>query len=168
LAKTLVMSTVLLISERDDGAYLTARRVRLRDRVAARVRAFGLDAALMRGVTPESSPALALRAQILVGPAIRQQLAADVQQILRHARADGRPSVHAAPISHRLVRSAEPELRRLALRLLDDRAVDVRGIAAVRMLLCDGCGPLFNGPHGNARELQNAVSETLDALEPRC
>jgi hypothetical protein len=55
------------------------------------------------------------------------------------------------------VRGAEPEFRRLALRLLDDRAVDVRGIAAVRVLLCDGCGPLF--------DLRNAVNDAIDALE---
>jgi hypothetical protein len=159
------MSTLLLVSERDDVTYVMARRVRLRDRFAVRVRAFGLDADLMRGVAPETSPALALRAQTLVGPAVREQLAADVQQILRHARSGGRPSVHAAPISHRLVRGAEAEFRRLALRLLDDRAVDVRGIAAVRVLLCDGCGPLFDGADGNVGDLRNAVNDAIEALE---
>lgn len=63
------------------------------------------------------------------------------------------------------MRGAEAEFRRLALRLLDDRAVDVRGIAAVRVLLCDGCGPLFDGADGNVGDLRNAVNDAIDALE---
>ena len=75
------MSTVLLIRERNDVLCVVARRVHMRDRVAARVRVCALDAALARGVAPESSPALALRAQALIGPAMRQQLGDHVHQI---------------------------------------------------------------------------------------
>jgi hypothetical protein len=160
------MSVVLLVSDRGAATYVTPWRVRLRDRVAARVRAFGLDAALARGVAPESSAPLELRAETLIGPTARQELGDHVQQLLRRARSGCRFSIHAAPISRRLVSDAEPELSRLALRLLDGWPVDVRGVASVRGLLCDGCGPLYAHPYeGDASELRSAVNEAIDALE---
>jgi hypothetical protein len=55
------MSIVLLVGARGDANTITPWRVRLRDRLAMRVRAFGLDGALAQGVAPESSAALELR-----------------------------------------------------------------------------------------------------------
>ena len=156
------MSVVLLISDRSDGTYVTPRSVHLRDRVVARVHAFGLDRALARGVAPESSPALELRAETLIGPAA-WQLGEHVRQILHLARSDRRFPIHTVPICRRLVRDVEPELTLLAQGLLDDQPVDVRGVARVRELLCDGRGPLYGA--GDAGELRRAVSEAIVALE---
>jgi hypothetical protein len=160
------MSIVLLAGDHGDGGYVTPWRVRLRDRLAARVRAFGLDGALARGVAPESSPALELRAETLIGPTA-WQLGDHVQAILLTAHADRRFPIHAVQISRRLIREVEPELSQLALRLLDDRPVDVRGVASVRALLCDGRGPLYGvGTHG-AGDLRAALNASIDALEIR-
>ena len=61
------------------------RRVRLRDRVQARLRANRLDRALAEGVPPERSVALALRARRLVEPAVATTLARAIQRVLRDA-----------------------------------------------------------------------------------
>jgi hypothetical protein len=62
------MSVVLLVIDHGGESYVTPHRIRVRDRLAARTRAARLDAALARGVVPESSPALQLRAAALIGP----------------------------------------------------------------------------------------------------
>ena len=155
------MSIVLLVGARGDATVITPWRVRLRDRLAMHIRAFRLDGALARGVAPESSPALELRATTLIGPAA-WQLGDQLRQIILTASAGARFPVHAVPISRRLIRAVEPELWRLTFRLLDERPVDVRGVASVRALLCDGCGPLYGAAVG---ELRTAVNAAIDALE---
>ena len=50
----------------EDHGELTVRRVRWLDRLAARVRVGTLDAALVAGVAPETSAALALHARACV------------------------------------------------------------------------------------------------------
>jgi hypothetical protein len=96
------MSVVLLVSDRGDATYVTPRRVHLRDRVAARMHAFGLDGALAQGVVPESSPTLELRAETLVGPTA-WQLGDHLRQILLTAQTGCRFPIHAVAISRRLV-----------------------------------------------------------------
>jgi hypothetical protein len=49
--------------------------------------------------------------------------------------------------------------------LLDGWPVDVRGVASVQTLLCDGRGPLYDAYDGDASGLRKAVNEALDALE---
>jgi hypothetical protein len=158
------MSVVLLVGGRGDADAILPLRVRLRDRLATRVHAFWLDRALAEGVAPESSPALELRATTLIGPAA-WQLGHHLRQILLTVDGGSRLPIHAVPISRRLIRAVEPELWRLALRLLDDRPVDVRGVARVRALLCDGLGPLYGAGYGAAVELRDAVTAAIDALE---
>lgn len=86
---------------------------------------------------------LALRAQGLIGQAARRDLANQIRRIILDAHQPfgaGRP---AAIISHRVVLDVELELSGLALRLLAEDPVDVRAVASVRALLCDGSGPLY-------------------------
>jgi hypothetical protein len=158
------MSIVLLVAGRGDSDAIMPWRVRLRDRVATRVHAFRLDGALAQGVAPESSPALELRATTLIGPAA-WQLGNHLRQILLAVNGGARPPIHAVPISRHLIRAVEPELWQLALRLLDERPVDVRGVASVQTLLCDGRGPLYGAGDDDAGELRNAVTAAIDALE---
>jgi len=160
------MSVVLLVSDRGGGVCVAPWRVRVRDRVAAHVRAFGLDGALARGVAPEASAPLELRAQTLIGPTVRQQLGDHIRRLVRAAQQEGRRgSMHAVPISRRLIRDVEPELSQLAQRLLDGWPVDVRGVATVQRLLCDGCGPLFDLYGKDASNLRHAVNQALEALD---
>src|ERR1700710_2660503 len=81
------MTSVLLLTPpwAPHADVIEPRRVRLRARVQARLRANGLDRALAEGVPPERSAALALRARRLVDPALAATLARAIQRVLRDA-----------------------------------------------------------------------------------
>jgi hypothetical protein len=157
------MSVVLLVRESGEASYVMAQRIRVRDRITARVRAARLDAALAAGVAPESSAALELRAEALIGPVARK-LGMRLRQILAGAQASRPVPGGAIPISVALVRESEAELSLLAERLLGGGPIGARGVATVRALLCDGGGPLY-GRFRDSGELRAALDAALDALE---
>ena len=159
------MAVVLLVNDRGPAIYVTPRPVRWYDRVAARVRAFWLDEALARGAAPESSAALELRAATLIAATTRRRLARQIVQLLRRADPDYRRSIHIVAIRRRLVRDVEAEFVLLALRLLDERPVDVRGVARTRALLCHGRSPLYDAHHDDPSQLRDAINEAVAALE---
>jgi hypothetical protein len=158
------MSVVLLVRDRGETSYVVPRRIRLRDRLAVRLHSASLDAALAAGVAPESSPALALRAERLIGPVARE-LGNRIWRILVAVAEPRRPPPNQAPIASRIVRDTEEELSQLALRLLDERPVDVRGVALVCALLSDGRGPLYGHAERDAAALREALLEARAALE---
>lgn len=160
------MAIVVLVRGREDGAIcITVRRVRVYDHVAARVRTFALDHALASGATPDSTAALELRSETLIGPTERENLGRSVQQIVRRAQPGCRGPIHAAPLSRHLIRAAETDLCRLAERLLDQRPVSARGVASVNMLLRDGVGPLYGHAEHDGPALRSAVQDAIDALD---
>jgi hypothetical protein len=162
-ARSIVWGMVLLL--RPDGApngVYVARPVRWRDRVAARLRAARLDAALAAGADPDRDPALALRAQELTSPRRRRQLAGAIERVAAvavGARSAGVGEV--APEARARVAALAPELRALAARVRGPGPVAVRGVAEVRMLLMDGAGAL----HWRARGLAEAIERAERALE---
>jgi hypothetical protein len=158
------MSVVLLLRGQGDASYVVPRRVRLRDRLSVRLHSPSLDAALAAGVAPESSPALALRAEQLIGPVARS-LGNSVCQLLLGAREPRKPGPSPAPVSPSVIADAEPELSRLALRLLGDGPVSVRGVALVRELLSDGRGPLYGHAATDGAVLRETLWAALAALE---
>jgi hypothetical protein len=97
----------------DDAAHGVAphrpQRAGLRDRFAARWLARSLDRKLARGIAPESQPALTLRAEKLVAPPVRAELARRVQRVVRDA---GAAPARIARVSTRReeVIAAAPEL----------------------------------------------------------
>jgi hypothetical protein len=158
-------STLVLVDDRNTS-YITTRKIRFRDRLAARRRSLTLDRALAAGTSPDSEAALALRAQALIGKRARRAVANQIRRIILDAR---RPSISRWPeviISHRLVLDVESDLSQLAVRLLAEEPVDVRGVAGARILICDGCGPLYAGGRTGANELRAAIDEATEALEP--
>jgi hypothetical protein len=144
-----------------NGYLLVMRHTRLSHRLIARARAFALDRQLAGGVSPESSPPLALRARALTAPSTREQLARQLRRVLSYAD-DPPPLGTRAPIRHSDVSEAETELHLLASRLQAPTSVGVRGVAKARVLIGDGCGPLYSpdGPGG----LRAAVREATEAL----
>jgi hypothetical protein len=124
------MSVVLLVRDRGGASYVTPQRIRVRDRVAARLRAARLDAELAQGVAPQSSAELELRAQALIGPVARK-LGIRLRQILLSAQSAGAMPAGMIPICGGLVREAQPELSLLLGRLLGGGPVDPRGVATV-------------------------------------
>jgi hypothetical protein len=157
------MSVVLLVRGSGEASYVMAQRIRVRDRITARVRAARLDTALAAGVAPESSAALELRAEALIGPVARK-LGMRLRQILAGAQATRPGPGVAIPISVALVRESEAELSLLAERLLGGGPIGARGVATVRALLCDGGGPLY-GRFRDSGELRAALDAALEALE---
>lgn len=119
-----------------------APRPRLRHRMAARLRAGRLDAALVAGANPEGDPSLSVRARRLTTRREREGLAG----ALHRSRAEAlsaRARVR-IPISRERVQQAEDELSLLAHRLASPGPVAVRGVALARALLSDGAGPLYD------------------------
>jgi hypothetical protein len=137
------------------------RPVRLRDRIAARLRAFDLDRSLAEGVPPERSAALALRARRLVDPRYGERLARRLQLILHEARF-GLVRRASVPIRLDAVSAVSDEIDDLARRLVAPGAAAVRGIAQVALLLCDGAGPLYSA---RGEDLGAAVRRARAALE---
>ena len=77
---------LLLRPAEHDGDILIGRRARLRERVAARVRATKLDAQLAAGASPASQAVLTLRAQALGDRRARTMIGQRIRRLLSGAR----------------------------------------------------------------------------------
>jgi hypothetical protein len=141
------------------------RRPGLRDRLAARLRAGALDDELARGVAPEASVALLLRARTLIAPCTRAGLARQIERILGDAMSSCVWVISQVTPRRREVLDAAEELHALAHRLVEPGPVSATGVARVRLLLTDGTGPLYF--HGARDGLRSIASSALDSLEPR-
>jgi hypothetical protein len=157
------MTSVLLLTPAwaPHADVIEPRRVRLRDRVQAHLRANRLDRALAEGVSPERSAALALRARRLVDPAFARLLARAIERVLRDAWYPD-PTPARMPTRSDAVRIAGAELDDLARRLLAPHPPAVRGLAQVNLLVTDGTGPLYAR---GGESLVSAVRRARAALE---
>lgn len=158
------MTTVLLLSPAH-GLHLDTvepRPVRLRDRIAARLRAFDLDRRLAEGVPPERSAALALRARRLVDPRYGERLARRLGDVV-HEATIGRTRRASIPVRLDAVAAVSAEIDDLSRRLVARGAAAVPGIAQVSLLLSDGGGPLYSSRSGE--DLGAAVRRARAALE---
>jgi hypothetical protein len=124
------------------GIGLAERRIRARDVWGARLWAARLDRRLDAGEPPESSVALALRAQRLVRPAARSELARTLLRVLALA-VGSTPTAAAVRVDRGRVRSAAAELQCLVDRLVTGGPVSAYGVVQLRSLLADGSGPLY-------------------------
>lgn len=132
----------------------------VRPRMRALLVAGDLDRALAAGVSPEHSVLLALHAQRIVRPRACRDLAATLRRVI----AGRSHPVNAAPISRVRVRFAAGRLDAVAARLEADGPVAARGVAALRLLLSEGAGPLYRT--GIARDLDGRLARILTDLEP--
>jgi hypothetical protein len=138
-----IHSSIVLVSC-GSSEHVVAEKARLRDRLAARWRARGLDCALAEGISPETSAPLALRAHRLTEPDRRWSIAGTLRRIVREAQNDRRPSLGRITPVASLVRAASQELNELADTLDDPGPVAAHGVAQALLLLTDGTGPLYN------------------------
>jgi hypothetical protein len=152
---------IVLLAQHGGG--ISARRVGLVQRIAARWHEGGLDRDLADGAAPESSTSRAVHADRLARPAERRQLASYLLSLEQAAVAPpvGRSRV---PMCRDRVRQARTELDALAERLSSGGPIDVRGVAMTRVLLSDGNGPVFQ--RRNQTDLRVALRAALAALEP--
>ena len=155
------MNTLLLV-EREDTIFVSARRLRLRDRVTARVIAWRLDGLLAGGASPDSTPSLALRARTLIGRGARADIARSLRRIQAEARRGRHPLDPTLPICRAKVLECEEMIDELAERLIDPSPVEVRGVALARLLVTDGASPLYaRGGVGLERAIEAAMLALL-------
>lgn len=156
------MSTLILTDHTNPGCIISERS-RALTRVATRVHARALDRALAAGVSPDSSAALSMRAQALIGRASRARLARTIRGLLEDARHPLNPLTPHVPLCRRKIMRSARTLEKLATRLLGDDPVDVRGVAQIRVLLVADARVLYD--HPAADDLEPALQEALRALD---
>jgi len=139
------------------------------DRLLARLKSGRLDNELASGTLPQSSRLHAARADQLISPSFRTELAGNWEQILQIATgqaAHGRGRF----VQHRdRISEAEPQIRELISTLRAPSPVSVRGVAAASQLLTDGTGPLYNPLLTSKTVLGEAVTvaiSLLDSVQP--
>jgi hypothetical protein len=133
-------------------------------RCLAHIRAWRLDADLASGASPDSSVALALRAQMLVRIRTRRELARGVQRVVSRATGQPTPTRIMVPVSCARIRACTDEFNELIASLLADGPVSAQGMARVRELLTDAGSPLYqSGPTGEMRVAVRAATEALRA-----
>jgi hypothetical protein len=147
------MKTVLLAYAADPYAVST-HRCRLSDRLRARLFALGLDRALADGASPDLSVLLSLRAETLLTVANRRSLARALRRIAKDAEGPPHPLGAMLPLARREIVRHRDLMRGLAEAVERAGPIDLRGLAAVEVLLRDGTGPVYS-------------SEVVGVLGPR-
>jgi len=146
----------------DEAGCPIARTARPWDRIAVRLRAFSLDSDLAAGASPDSSVALALRAQMLVRPRYRRGLARSARRVLTAATQSPFGSRLAVPVCRDRVAGSSEEFADLIRRLLAAGPVSARGVAQASVLVADASGPLYR--RASAGDLRARVRDAADAL----
>ena len=157
--------TTLILTEHPDSGYLISRPSKARERLAMRLRAWQLDAAIAHGADPDSSAVLSLRANRLIGRPTRRRVSRSVRRLMQQSRRPPLPVHETVPICWREVVRARPLLEELAVRLAGSGPVDARGMAQLQLLLTDGTSSLFDRQHGD--QLRAELEAVLAAIEPR-
>ncbi len=156
------MTTLVLADKRNPGC-VVVERCRTAVRVRVRVHARQLDRALARGVSPDSSAGLSVRAHDLIGSRARGMLAKAIRRLVDDVSHPLQPLHFTVPICRSKVWRSRHTLEELADRLLGDEPLDARGLAQLRLLLSDGAGPLYD--HPSANDLEPALERAIAALE---
>lgn len=152
---------MLVLLDTADGGVLP-RRPRPADRVRARLRSHRLTRDLAAGGSPDATMLHALRAQALVAPRTRVDLARSLARTLHGAQAQRLVPEPTLPVRSTPVRRASRELQDLVDRLLSPGPVSARGMALVALLVNDGAGPLHYAV--DVDELVAAAREARAAL----
>ena len=128
------------------------RQSAFRARLTVRLRANRLDRALAAGVEPDASPQLSARAEMLRSRRGREAIAAGIYRTVKDAGV-GRPAFSVrVPVARQAVSQNRRELLELAAELRQASEVSARGVAATRLLLVEGTGPLhLEEEHGALR-----------------
>ena len=121
----------------------------------ARLRGAHIDARLARGVEPWNSPVYAARCRQLTGERSRHALARSLERLVEEA--DERPRLWLSSVvrpSQARVHEARPLLLMVASRLRSQTPVHPRAVAAIRVLLSDGAGPVYTHGHPDTLKLR--------------
>ena len=136
-------------------------------RVRTRLRRSKLDERLARGVDPETSVELTLRAAQLRSNSGRSRLANALVEALGDARGHNLGAFRRGTRrQHAAIREAAYELLSLVQRLRDERPIESRGAAMAARLLNDSESPLHRDSAPELQEVLRAARAALDASDP--
>jgi hypothetical protein len=139
----------------------TAPRPSLVARVTARLRAYQLDRQLAVGVPAPAGSALAVHEARLTSVAEREAIARALRLAVGDARAAATPRSSRIPVDPSNIAAAEDLIDAITLRLHSPRPVSARGMARLRVVMSDGCGPLYRSGRG---DLSGRLGAALAAL----
>jgi hypothetical protein len=126
-----------------------APRPSLAARVTARLRAHQLDRQLAVGVQAHQASALAVHQARLTSLAEREAIARTLRLAVCDARRGGTARSSRIPVHPANIAAAEDLIDTITLRLHSPRPVSARGMARLRVVLSDGCGPLYRFGRGD-------------------
>lgn len=138
-----------------------APRPTLVARVTARLRAYQFDRLLAVGVPAPEGSALAVHEARLTSVAERESIAWALRQAVHDAHAGNTVVSARIPVHSNNVAAAEDLIDAITLRLHSPRPVSARGMARLRVVMSDGCGPLYE--HGPG-DLSGRLGAALAAL----
>ena len=136
--------------------------------LAARLQGPSLDGELACGVEPWRTPLHTARSLQITGARARRSLAKSLDRLLERAQTPTwSTAVSAAvPVDRRAVLGARARVEDLSRRLRDSAPVSTSGIAALRDLLCDGDGPIYNPLSGVALgQVLASIRDSLDVAD---
>jgi hypothetical protein len=139
----------------------SAPRPSLVARVTARLRAFRLDRQLAVGVPAPTGSALAVHEARLTSVKEREAIAHTLMRAVHEARSGGNPVGRRIPVHRNNILSAVDLIDAITLRLHSPRPVNARGMARLRVVMSDGCGPLYENGRG---DLSGRLGAALAAL----
>jgi hypothetical protein len=135
------------------------------DRLLVRLSSARLDRELAAGSAPESSRLLTMRADLLVSPPFRIELADNWDHLLDVAA--GRVTMspqRRAMLRRERITDAEPQIRELSALLRGLQPVPARGVVSARALLTDGTGPVYSPV--STTVLSDAIANVIAELDP--
>jgi hypothetical protein len=124
-------------------------RPSLAARVSAWLRASQFDRQLAVGVQAPAGSPLAVHQARLTSVAEREAVALALRQAVHDAHAGGRPLSSRIPVHPANIAAAEDLIDTITLRLHSPRPVSARGMARLRVVLSDGCGPMYRFGRGD-------------------
>ena len=137
-------------------------------RLWARLRASGLDADLATGIAPWRSPVHAARALQLSGERNRRMLAGSLDRLVKETETPTSRFFRGAviPPCRAAVSAQIPQIRVLATRLRSKKPVRAEGMARLRLLLCDGTGPVYSRKRsGMLPAALEVIVQSLEVLD---
>jgi hypothetical protein len=143
------LSPDLLSAPSDVRRRSTALRPSLAARVTARLKAYKFDRQLAVGVPAPAGSALAVHQARVTSVSEREAIAHSLRQAVRDARSGGTPRSSRIPVHCTNIAAAQDLIDTITLRLHSPRPVSARGMARLRVVLSDGCGPLYEFGKGD-------------------
>jgi hypothetical protein len=128
-----------------------AARPSLAARVMAWLRPYRLDRQLAVGVPAPAGSALAVHQSRLMSAPEREAIARALRNAVHDATVPGGPLSSRIPVHCNNIAAAEDLIDTITLRLHSPRTVSARGMARLRLVLSDGCGPMYRFGRGDLR-----------------